>query len=286
MNIPQVLQDLLSAQGLPACQSVTGVSGGCINEAYRARLVDGRELFAKTHDAPPLGLFAAEANGLQALADTQTVRVPSVLGVGEHGLLLEWLAGSPAPDYWPRFGQQLAQLHQHRAGRFGFDSDNYCGLTPQPNPRLADGYAFFATARLQHQGDLARAKGLLGLSDSKRLDRVSERLPEWLPPQPASLIHGDLWGGNAHCGPRGEPVLIDPAVHYGWPEAELAMTTLFGRFPETFYSAYLAGSEVEPDWATRARLYNLYHLLNHLNLFGRGYLGSVRAVLRHYGSSH
>jgi len=147
---------------------------------------------------------------------------------------------------------------------------------------MADGFAFFAEARLLHQGKLARDAGLLDSGAIRKLEWLAARLDRWIPEQPASLIHGDLWGGNAHCGPEGEPVLIDPAAHYGWAEAELAMTTLFGRFPEAFYRSYLASSQLSPEWESRIPLYNLYHLLNHLNLFGGGYRQSVQAVLDRY----
>lgn len=283
MPIPASVRTFLAQQGYPDIQSATALAGGCINQAFRLHLVDGRLLCVKTHPSPPPGFFAAEAHGLGALGDTAAVRVPVVLAVGEHCLVLEWLDGARGPHYWAQLGHQLAHVHQHTADTFGFSEDNYCGLTPQPNPAMADGYGFFATARLQYQARRAREAGLLAGSDLRRVDRISERLADWVPRQPASLIHGDLWGGNVHCGPEGEPVLIDPAAHYGWREAELAMTTLFGGFPEAFYQAYLANSTCEPDWASRAGLYNLYHLLNHLNLFGESYLAAVQSVLQRYG---
>ena len=276
------IDELLQSRGYAPVRARYGVGGGSISEASRLVLTDGHELFCKRHDRAPADFFAAEAAGLTVLRAARAVRVPEVIAVTDQMLLLEWLSGTPAGDYWSDLGEQLAQLHHHTAETFGFDADNYCGLTPQPNPRLGDGVHFFAAARLGHQTRLARDAGLLDSADRRQLERVADRLGDWIPPQPPSLIHGDLWRGNVHCGPSGEPVLVDPATHYGWAEAELAMTTLFGGFPQAFYDAYMAASGCRNDWATRADLYNLYHLLNHLNLFGGGYLSGVRAVLDRY----
>lgn len=276
------VDDLLQDQGYAPVRERVAVAGGSICQATRLVLDDGQVLFCKRHPRPPTHFFAAEAAGLSALRAADAIHIPDVVAVSDQILVLEWLSGSPAADYWSRFGEQLAQLHQHTAPAFGFDRDNYCGLTPQPNPRIEDGFQFFAEARIGHQARLARDAGLLEPADRRQLDSIAERLCQWLPEQPASLIHGDLWSGNAHCGPDGEPVLVDPAAHYGWAEAELAMTTLFGGFPRAFYEAYQAHSGCQPDWAQRADLYSLYHLLNHLNLFGGGYLSGVRAVLNRY----
>lgn len=285
MALPDTLAQELGDLGFGEIRHARGVGGGSINEAWQLTVADGQRLFAKVHHAPPPGFFEAEAQGLQALAATNTLRVPKVITVAPGYLVLEWLEGSPAEDYWTRFGQQLAALHSHTSDRFGFSGDNFCGLTPQPNPPTGNGHEFFAEARLMHQGRLARDRNLLDNEDIYRLEAIARRLPEWLPVQPASLIHGDLWQGNAHCGPSGEPVLVDPAAHYGWHEAELAMTRLFGAFPDRFYLAYEEHSGCNPHWQDRSDLYNLYHLLNHLNLFGGGYLNPVRAILRQYGDS-
>ncbi|WP_077530221.1 fructosamine kinase family protein [Vreelandella utahensis] len=260
------------------------IGGGSINDAARLTLEDGRILFLKTHPSPPAGFFEAEAAGLQALASANAVRIPEVVAVAEEGLILEWLDGRPGGDFARQLGEQLAQLHSTTANEFGFERDNYCGLTPQPNPRMRDGFRFFAEARLLHQGRMARDSGRLGQADIRQLEWLAGRLDRWIPEQPASLIHGDLWSGNIHCGPAGEPVLIDPATHYGWPEADLAMTTMFGSQPRGFYEAYLANSSVAQDWEERAPLYNLYHELNHLNLFGGPWAGGVRKTLKRFSA--
>jgi fructosamine-3-kinase len=192
----------------------------------------------------------------------------------------------PAPrraDYWPEFGRRLAALHHHTNPQFGFSNDNYIGSTPQPNTWTDDGYDFFAEHRLLFQVRLASQRGLVGRGDVRRVEDLARRMPEIIPSQSASLSHGDLWSGNAMTESDGGPAIIDPAAHYGWAEAELAMTTLFGTFPETFYQAYEEVRPLEPDYHSRFPIYNLYHLLNHVNLFGRGYLGQVTSILRRFG---
>lgn len=277
------LNRLLLSGGLPATRESQPLGGGDIGDSTKAALEDGRAVFIKRASKAPADFFTAEARGLEALraaAPADLLRVPKVLLASEDGLVLEWLEpGARGDDYWERFGAGLAAIHGLPQPHFGFEHDNYCGLTPQPNPHFSDGFHFFASARLQHQARLARDRGRLGQAECRKLDRLCERLDLWIPDQPPALIHGDLWSGNAHTGPRGEPVLIDPAAHYGWAEADLAMTTLFGRFDARFYASYREHSTVAADWEERADLYNLYHLLNHLNLFGESYLGSVRQIL-------
>lgn len=281
---PPPVLDYIRAQGWGAITSAEAVGGGCINDGHTLVTSGGPRLFLKTHRGAPPAMFAREAEGLRALGAAEGApRVPAPLLWAEDFLLTEHIASaSPAPDYAAAFGVRLARLHAHTASEFGFDHHNYLGLTPQPNPRLADGWAFFAEHRLGYQGRLARDAGRLDTASLRRLERLAGRLRELVPAQPASLLHGDLWSGNHLPGPDGQVWLIDPAAHYGWAEAELAMTTLFGRLPEAFYSAYHAARPLHPGWRDRLDLYNLYHLLNHLNLFGAGYLGSVEAVLARY----
>ena len=166
--------------------------------------------------------------------------------------------------------------------RFGFAHSNFIGSTPQVNPWTVDGNQFFAEHRLHYQAKLAQKNGLLDTYDFRQVEVLCQRLPELVPPQAASLIHGDLWSGNAITDFTGAPAIIDPAVHYGWAEAELAMTSLFGAFPDDFYSAYREVFSLETGFRQRFPIYNLYHLLNHLNLFGAGYLSQVRSVLHRF----
>ena len=252
---------------------------------HRMDLGDGRRAVAKIRQHAPAGFFAAEARGLTALGDSRLLRVPIVYEIGARGIVMEDLgAGQPARDDWERAGARLAQMHAIRAKRFGFDADGWCGDSPQDNTHDVDGHRFFAERRLEPQASRARASGLLDDDDTRRLDRLCARLPDLVPIAPAVLVHGDLWRANLHACTSGELALIDAgAVHHGWAEADLAMLTLFGEPPSHFFAAYEAESRIGRDWRARAPVYNLYHLLNHLNLFGAGYLDAVRAILRRYG---
>jgi protein-ribulosamine 3-kinase len=278
----------LAREGFGELRSTQPVSGGCINNGARLQTKSGKSFFLKTNRQAPPDMFAREAEGLTALGSVgegskQSPRVPKVFLYGQHFLLLEDL--NPAqrkPDYWPVFGRQLAVLHNCTNPQFGFDHDNYIGSTPQPNTWQEQGALFFAEYRLGFQARLAQRQGLLGPADVRRVQSLAERLPDLVPVQPASLIHGDLWGGNAISDENGGPAIIDPAAHYGWAEAELAMTTLFGSFPEAFYQAYQEVRPLEPGYRARFPVYNLYHLLNHLNLFGSGYLAQIRMILRRF----
>ena len=251
------------------------IGGGCINQAQRLEGVDGRRYFVKFNRAEHADMFAAEAEGLEALAQAGGVRVPEVIGTAEVGgqvvLILEYLdlGGRPDPE---RLGEGLARTHAHRAEAFGWHRDNTIGSTPQPNPWTADWTAFWRDHRLNHQLDLAAGGGL----DARTVER-GRRLAEWLAaffadatPVP-SILHGDLWGGNCAGTPSSEPVLFDPAVYYGDREADLAMTELFGGFSGRFYAAYDGVWPRGSAYPVRRTLYNLYHVLNHYNLFGGGY---------------
>lgn len=282
-TLPPTLLAWLEQQTGARIISQQTLAGGCINTVYRLQLAGAKPVVFKYNAHAPADFFAAEEAGLRMLAAAGS-RVPAVLARADNGLLLSDLGdGKPGSAFWPALAAMLAQQHRHQATQFGASQDNFIGLTPQPNHQTPDGHAFFASARLQFQGDLAQRQGLLSAADRQRLDRICARLTEWIPSQPAALLHGDLWRGNIHCTANAEPALIDPACHYGWPEAELAMTLLFGELPAAFYDAYRLDGAVQPDWRERAPLYNLYHLLNHLNLFGSSYRASVQQVLRRYG---
>lgn len=281
--LPDAVRIWLLQQGSGEVTRSLAVGGGCINHGVRLETSSGRTYFLKSNSRAPQDMFAREADGLFALRAAQGPVIPVPYLWDHDFLLMEDLNPAPArADYWPEFGRQLATLHQQSSPRFGFDQDNFIGSTPQPNFWTDDGFEFFAHQRLDFQARLARQRGLLGAADTARVERLAERLPELIPHQPASLIHGDLWSGNALTDSSGAPALIDPAAHYGWAEAELAMTDLFGSFPNAFYHAYQSVRPLEPGYRQRFPIYNLYHLLNHLNLFGGGYLGEVLGILRRY----
>ncbi|HEV7490044.1 MAG TPA: fructosamine kinase family protein [Rhodanobacteraceae bacterium] len=252
---------------------------------HRIRRGDGGPAIAKVRRGAATGFFKAEARGLATIRDTRAFRVPDVFAVSPHGILMEDLgAGRPSRDDWERAGAHLAQMHRCNGESFGFDSDGWCGESPQDNTRSAGGHAFFVERRLHPQARRARLHGLLDENDVRDLDRICGRLGDLIPAAPAVLVHGDLWTANLHACANGELALIDAAAaHHGWAETDLAMLTLFGEPPASFFAAYETQAETNSEWRERAPIYNLYHLLNHLNLFGGGYLASVRAILSRYG---
>jgi fructosamine-3-kinase len=249
---------------------------------HRLVVADGRRAVVKRRRAAPRGFFAMEAHGLALLRAAAELRVPAVYAVRDDALVIEDLgAGRSDAAAWERAGRGLARLHRHGAEQFGLDRDGWCGDSLQPNTPMRDGWRFFAEMRLLFQGRRAFDAGRLAKPDLDALERLCTDLPARIPLQAPALVHGDLWSANLHSCGDGELALIDAAaVHYGWPEADLAMLTLFGEPPAAFFDAYQDVAAIGGRWRERAALYNLYHLLNHLNLFGAGYLGAVHAVLR------
>lgn len=243
----------------------------------------GKTFFLKQYPFAPKTTAYCEAQGLLALRDPKTIKVPEPYHWTDDYLLLEYIqTGHPNKDFAETFGRQLAQLHKTINPKFGFEHDNFIGATPQINSWESNGHTFFKRHRLQYQFNLADKKNHFDHQDKARFEKILSKLESLIPTQPASLIHGDLWNGNVLTDQHGDPVLIDPAVHYGWAEAELAMTIMFGGFGDEFFAAYQEINPLESGWQNRLPLYNLYHYLNHLNLFGTSYLNSVRSILRKY----
>jgi fructosamine-3-kinase len=244
-----------------------------------------RNTFRKTGPETAFDMFEAEADGLSELRAAGAVRVPEVIdcGVmnGQAYIDLERLHLEPTSARTEqRFGEQLARLHRHTQQQFGWFRDNTIGLTPQHNPLADDWIEFFRKHRLGFQVDLAISNGY-GAEITELAGRLARRLPDLFDaytPE-ASLLHGDLWGGN-WGSVDGEPVIFDPAVYYGDRETDIAMTMVFGGFGKPFYDAYEASWPLAPGHDRRIRLYQLYHILNHLNLFGRSYLGRAVELLQ------
>jgi len=249
---------------------------GCINECFEWR-TNGERTFVKLAAQARLSMFEAEAAGLHALAASCAVRVPGVLGMGHAAgrafLVLEWIEeGATTARSQMLLGEQLAAQHRVRADAFGWDRDNTIGLTPQRNSQTDDWVVSLREHRLRFQLELAERNGF-GRLLRERGVRLLDALPVLLAghePEP-SLLHGDLWGGNWLTNVQGEPVIFDPAVYFGDREADLAMTHLFGGFAPSFYAAYEASWPLSPGSDRRRELYDLYHVLNHANLFGVSY---------------
>ena len=280
----KIEQDISLALGMPfKVQTQSAVSGGDINQAY---CIDGvlggnqaLSFFIKLNQKSRLTMFQAEAAGLQEIALSQAIKTPEVVcsGVAEQKsyLVLENLTLSPGqPGSATQLGQQLAQMHKHLSPgqHFGWSQDNTIGATPQFNTQTGNWVDFWREQRLGFQFELARKNGadqpLIGKGE-KLLDQLESFFTDYVPQ--ASLLHGDLWSGNYGYLENGDPVIFDPAVYYGDRETDLAMSEMFGGFPAEFYMAYNEAWPLDEGYKTRKVLYNLYHVLNHFNLFSGGY---------------
>jgi fructosamine-3-kinase len=257
------------------------IGGGCINQGYA--ISNGqRTYFVKFNQASQIAMFEAEALGLQQMLQTATIRVPKPICSGTTGnssyLVLEWLEmGRGDAKSWEEMGRKLAAMHKvtHTKG-FGWNMNNTIGSTPQINTWTADWVEFFAKHRLGYQFNLAKRRG----GNFPQEKELLAAIPEILAHQPEpSLVHGDLWGGNAGCTVSGEPLIFDPATYFGDREVDIAMTELFGGFPATFYHGYNEVWGLENKYKYRKLVYNLYHILNHFNLFGGGYASQANRMI-------
>lgn len=257
------------------------VGGGCINQGYT--ISNGqRTYFIKLNQASQVAMFEAEALGLQQMFQTATIRVPEPICWGVAGnscyLVMEWLEmGSGDTTSWQEMGRKLAAMHKATSNQgFGWDMNNTIGSTPQTNTWTLDWAEFYAKHRLGYQFQLARRRGGHFTKDKELLEAIPELLVH--KPQP-SLVHGDLWGGNAGCTVSGEPVIFDPAAYFGDREVDIAMSELFGGFPAAFYQGYNEVWRLDEGYERRKTLYNLYHIINHFNLFGGGYLSQANRMI-------
>ena len=265
-----------------AIANTRSVGGGCINQGYK---IDGNsaEYFVKLNDASQVEMFAAEALGLKQMYATQTITVPQPIcwGTADSSsyIVLEWLdLGRGNSQSWESMGRQLAQMHREgTSDRFGWSQNNTIGSTPQINDWMDNWADFFAERRIGYQLKLAKRRGGSFPDVGKVVDAVKSRLAERQPQ--ASLLHGDLWSGNAAITTDGAPVILDPATYYGDREADLAMTELFGGFPTAFYNGYNEAWQLDSGYQQRKKIYNLYHVLNHFNIFGGGYASQAQRTL-------
>lgn len=283
MNQEKLARAIGEALGEPfTIDNMSGIGGGCISRASR---IDsgGRRYFVKFNRADLLDMFEAEAEGLAEMGEANAVRVPQPVtaGVsdGQAYLVMEYLETGGSGDMH-RFGEQLAQMHRHTREQFGWHRDNTIGSTPQPNGWHNDWVRFWQEQRLGFQLDLARRNGA-GSALYDRGQQLKEQVGDFFTDyQPlASVLHGDLWSGNYAFTRDGEAVIFDPAVYFGDREADLAMTELFGGFSHSFYSGYDAAWPIDPGYTTRKTFYNLYHILNHYNLFGGGYASQAQRMI-------
>lgn len=265
-------------------KSRCSVSGGCINQGY-AVTGDSSTYFVKLNSASQVAMFEAEVLGLKQMQQTATIRVPQQIGWGTASgsayIVLEWLEIGRGNNFsWQEMGRRLAAMHQWQPSTkegFGWDINNTIGSTPQINTWTADWAEFYAQHRLAYQFQLARRRGGHFPLQERLLAAIAGLLADHQP-QP-SLVHGDLWGGNAAFTASGEPVIFDPATYFGDREVDVAMTELFGGFPAAFYQGYNEVFPLHPGYEKRKTLYNLYHILNHFNLFGGSYQSQANRMI-------
>ena len=255
-------------------ETLTPVTGGSICRAYKVRS-GTKACFLKTHEPHMYPMLQSEADNLRAIADTETLRVPHPITHGNTDtysyLLLEFIELRPGGSS-ATLGRLLAGLHRHTQGDFGWHQDNWIGTAPQPNARCPDWISFWRHRRLAYQLELAKRNHACHslLENTERLLCDFDVLFERYSPSP-SLLHGDLWSGNYAFEANGRPVVYDPACYYGDRETDLAMTELFGGFSQEFYDAYTESYPLDRDYPVRKDFYNLYHIMNHFNLFGGSY---------------
>ena len=267
-----------------AVSSVKPVSGGSIHQAWH--IDDGvRHFFVKTSATAVAPMLAAEACGLQALSAAAVVRTPTFVAQGQTSsgafLVLEHFDLGPLDQRGGALlGAALAQLHRSTGSAYGWSEDNFIGATPQHNAMHPSWPHFFGENRLRPQLERARDKGMdqaLTAKGAALIERIGALFIDYRPMP--SLLHGDLWSGNAAQGSDGAPAIFDPACYWGDRETDLAMAELFGGFPTSFFTAYRAAWPLDPGYESRKPLYNLYHILNHFNLFGNAYLGQAQRMI-------
>ncbi|MDQ6968916.1 MAG: fructosamine kinase family protein [Mariprofundus sp.] len=265
-------------------QQQHSIAGGSINRVYR--IVGGEQHFlVKINTSDRLQMFEAEAAALKELADAGAIRVPAVLcsgqADGQSWLVMEFIelvAGNAESSRC--LGRALAVLHRCDSSAFGWWRDNTIGSTIQHNSVMADWPTFYRERRLRVQFDLAAEHGFTGSLQDKAELLMADMHVFFADYQPhPSLLHGDLWAGNCAFDRDGKPVIFDPALYYGDRETDLAMTELFGGFSAGFYEAYQQAWPLHEGYAVRKALYNLYHILNHANLFGGAYIIQAESMI-------
>ncbi len=271
----------------PDLNGFTPVSGGCINNGGALSTSQGK-YFVKWNSAVKFpGMFEAEARGLELLASTKAIDVPHVIGTDvvndTQFIVMTFIDSKPRrADYWQQLGRKLANLHNASAESFGLDHPNYIGSLPQENTPNHSWVQFFIHQRLEKQFSLMRENGVGDTLLRRKLEKLYQRLPDLLTETTPRLLHGDLWSGNILVTAEGAPALIDPAVYYGNPEVDLAMTKLFGGFDADFFAAYNEVARLTTGYSERFEIYSLYPLMVHVNLFGGSYYQQVLAVLNRF----
>ena len=270
-------------------KSMSSLSGGCISDAYKLTTIEGSNYLLKYYPGISDDMFEKEANGLRELAKPNAIRIPEVLSVDKDYILLEFISsGSKKKNFFEDFGRKFAEMHKYSADEFGFYEDNYIGSNPQINipdkNEKTNWVSFYFNKRILFQIKLAEKLGNATPELRKSILKLEEKIEEIIrtSEEKPSLLHGDLWSGNYMVDENGGAVLIDPAVYYGHREADLGMTKLFGGFASEFYKSYNDTYPLDDGYEYRENIYKLYHVLNHLNLFGGGYYSQAISLIKYY----
>ena len=289
MNLPDKIKKEIEERLDSTINDAKDLSGGCISNAYKIIMESGKKFLLKVNNDAPADMFATEAHGLNELQKANAVKVPGAKIFSENYIVTEFIETGRKPgSFFRDFGQQFARLHRYKGSEFGFYEDNYIGSNPQKN--LTDGNEnknwteFYFNKRLLFQLMLCEKNGYATKELKKNFGQLEDKITEILTgsEEEPTLLHGDLWSGNYMVDDEGNPCIIDPAVYYGHREADLGMTKLFGGYPEEFYKSYNESFPLKEGWEYRENIYKLYHVLNHLNLFGRGYYAHALSLIRFY----
>jgi protein-ribulosamine 3-kinase len=285
----QTIKNKIENELKASISSINSLSGGCISNAYKLNVAGGGAYLLKINDNQNGDMFIKEANGLIELKKAGAIKVPEVVLAEKNFILLEFINSSgKSKSFFKDFGIKFSQLHKYNAKTFGFYEDNYIGANPQLNLPAKDEATnwikFYFDKRILYQFKLIEKNGYatdeLRLGISKLENKIENILSDSA--EPPSLLHGDLWSGNYMIDENGNACLIDPAVYYGHREADLGMTKLFGGFSSEFYGSYNENFPLADGYNYRENIYKLYHVLNHLNLFGRGYYSQAISLIYYY----
>ncbi|MBN2803126.1 MAG: fructosamine kinase family protein [Deltaproteobacteria bacterium] len=282
------IKDLFGTNAM--IDNTKNISGGCISHTYVVYITTGEKVFVKENSLKYLNMFHSEFAALELLKCAGGPVIPTPFSTFETAdrafILMEFIeSGVKNRDFDERAGEALGNLHKNKKNRlYGLSFNNFIGTTPQDNFQNKSWPDFFAERRLLPQIKLAQKNSSLDITLERKLFKLIENIDTFIhqPEEGPSLLHGDLWSGNIMCDKNNNPVIFDPAVYYGDRETDIAMTTLFGGFSNRFYEAYNENYPLEKDFKSRTDIYNLYHILNHLNIFGRGYLSQVNSILNSY----
>lgn len=287
--IPNDIKIVIEQQLGSRMESVRSVSGGCISDSSIVQMASGEKYFLKINSHVPKDMFTKEANGLQEIDKSKSIRVPKVEMVKENFILMECIeANTKSKKFFEDFGIQFASMHKYEGECFGFYKDNYIGSTIQKNiPReeeKLDWAKFYFNKRILFQFKLAEKNGYVDSNLRQCFSHLENKIEQILDSksEKPSLLHGDLWAGNYIVDENGRACLIDPAVYYGNREADLAMTKLFGGFTNSFYKSYNEYYPLKDGHDYRENIYELYHVMNHLNLFGSGYYQQALSLIKFY----